>query len=96
MNIFVCSPYGGTQENYDKALIYCDREKANGNTPFAPHVLCHGLLDEKTLREQGLMIGFRLMQNCQEVHVYGLTSPGMAREIDFATDNNIPVKYMEG
>lgn len=44
-------------------------------------------------------MGLALMQDCDEVWVYGKTTDGMAQEVKFAVEHGVPVyfqKPMEG
>lgn len=95
MNVFVCSPYSGLEENYYRAIDYCRYEIESGNAPFAPHVIYHDVLDEETERDDGIQCGICWLERSDELHVWGdrITS-GMAQEIMYAESINIPVVYM--
>ena len=94
--VFVCSPYGGKQENVERAIGYCLMEMALGNTPYAPHIFFTQILDEDTGREDGISHGLEMLARCDELHYWGAISPGMRREIEYAESAGIPVVCMTG
>lgn len=100
MIVFVSSPYGGKQENYEKACEYCALEIMRGNVPIAPHVMYHNVLSEENDRQTGLDAGLELLSVCEEMHVYGAdikdATPGMVIEIEHALNNGKPILFMEG
>jgi len=94
MLIYVCSPYGGLQENYEKAVEYCKWVVQEGHAPIASHVMLHGLLadDCPFQRKQGLAAGLALTEIADEVWVFGeRITRGMAGEIAHAAKIGIPV-----
>lgn len=93
--VFVCSAYGGDEENQRRAEEYCTREVAAGNIPFAPHVYFPRFMSEKTDRERGILFGLIFLAFCDEIHVYGDLTNGMRREIRRAIELGIRVVYME-
>lgn len=94
MIVYVCSPYGGLQENYESAVEYCKWVVQEGNTPIASHVMLHGILSDDCpyQRKQGLAAGLELLKIVDEVWVFGdRISRGMAGEIAHAAKLGIPV-----
>lgn len=100
--VFICSPFRGDVEgNSAKAAGYCRRAYEDGCLPIAPHLLFPQFLNEDSLKERsdGISMGLALMQDCDEVWVYGKTTDGMAQEVKFAVEHGVPVyfkKPMEG
>ncbi len=94
MKIYVCSAYGGLEENYEKAKKYAKYVISKGHIPILSHTMLHGILDDtyKADRERGLTTGKLLMTICDEIWVFGaeITS-GMAGEILEASRLNIPM-----
>ncbi|RCX20911.1 ParB-like chromosome segregation protein Spo0J [Anaerobacterium chartisolvens] len=85
LKIYVCSPYGGKEENYLKAVEYCKHVAAQGHIPFASHVMLHGILNDNGERDKGITAGFEMVKLSDEIWTFGETiTPGMAAEIDLA------------
>jgi len=94
MLIYVCSPYGGLQENYENAVEYCKWVAQEGHIPVASHVMLHKILvdDCPIQRKQGLTAGLALTEIVDEVWVFGdKITHGMAGEIAHAAKIGIPV-----
>ena len=96
--VYICSPCRGDYvENIKAAERYCrgivlTLEEV---VPIAAHVYFTRFLNDtkKKEREIGLECGLSLIDICDEVWVYGdVISEGMAREIEYAKNNGIPVK----
>lgn len=93
--VFVCSPFGGLDENIIKALTYCRREVDAGNIPIAPHCYFTRFMNETTERNKGISFGIELLLRCEEMHVYDEPTDGMKREIEASRRHGIKVVYME-
>lgn len=93
--VFICSPFGGKQENLEKAKQYCRQAFEEGFIPFAPHLLYPQFLkDEASEREFGIMAGRQFMRFCDELWYFGdKITDGMKEEITFAALIGIPTKY---
>lgn len=92
-NVYVCSAYGGKQENYEKAVEHCKQVADAGYTPIASHVMLHGIINDDAGREQGLQAGLDLVGTCDELWVFGETiTDGMAGEMLKAVNLGIPVE----
>ena len=92
--IYVCSPYGGEEENYKRALVYGKFVVGTGNIPIIPHTMLHGVLDDKITaeREKGLAVGLKLLMDCDELWVFGgVITAGMKNEIAVAESKGIEV-----
>lgn len=101
MYIYVCSPYGGEKENYERALVYGRYVVSQGHTPIIPHTMLHGILDDKNPEERrrGLEAGKMLLKQCNAVWVFGKrenASVGMREEIEHANEFGIPIIYKDG
>ena len=93
--VYICAPLRG---NVEKNIEFA-RQKAQevfqaGDIPVCPHLMFPPIADpenpaqDQTAREMGL----RLVESCQEVHVYGPEwTDGMWAEIHHAMDRKIPV-----
>ena len=82
--IYVCSPYGGLKENYEKAKMYAKYVVRRGHIPIIPHTMLHEVLEDRipTEREKGLEAGKMLMTLCDEMWVFGSEiTAGMSGEI---------------
>jgi DnaD/phage-associated family protein len=92
--IYVCSPYGGLEENYNRAREYGQAVAKEGYIPIIPHVMWHGIFNDsiKEQREAAIKAGLALLKNCDQLRVFGKDiTPGMSEEINFARANGIPV-----
>lgn len=97
--IYICSPCrGDVDKNIQKAQGYCREavELFPDVVPIAPHVYCTQFLNDEIPEERaaGMDMGLALLDMCDEIWVYGLDNPstGMAREIEYAKENGIPVR----
>lgn len=98
MTVYICSPYGGQEENYEKAKKYGRYAAGRGHVPIIPHTMLHGVLDDRISeqRTSGLELGKRLMTLCDAVWVFGeQTTPGMQGEINEAVKLGKPVEYIK-
>lgn len=96
--IYVCSPYGGKEENYKRALFYGRYVVSKGYIPIIPHTMLHGILEDKnpSEREIGLKAGRFLLKICKEVWVFGVRkTAGMKAEISLAENVGIPIKEIK-
>ena len=98
MNVYICSPYGGLEENFKKAFAYCRQVAEQGHIPFASHVMLHGIFtdDAYEQRLKGLQAGFEMIRIVDEVWVYsidGEITKGMQQEIDLAKQLNKKISY---
>lgn len=99
--IYVCSPYGGREENYRSALVYGRYVISRGCLPVIPHTMLHGIVDDADPkgRAAGLEIGQSLLKICSEIWVFGRQgreTAGMSGEITAAEQLGKPVKYISG
>ena len=96
--IYVCSAYGGKEDNYQKALKFGQHVVRKGGIPIIPHTMLHGVLDDSIPEQRlmGLQLGKKLIKLCDAVWVFGKaeSSQGMLSEIDFAKDEGIPITYI--
>ncbi len=93
--IFVCSPYSGNIEYHtDKARQYCAAIVKMGHLPIAPHLYFPQFMDEHSPdeREHGIRMGIELLDDCDELWIFGKVSPGMLQEITHALTSRTPVK----
>ncbi len=95
MKIYVCSPYGGQQQNYELAVDHCRAVAAMGFIPLASHVMLHGILNDHipSQRKNGLAAGLAMVEVADELWIFGQAiSSGMEAEIAHALKLGIPVK----
>ena len=97
--IYVCSPYGGKDTNYETAKVYGRYVLSLGGLPIIPHTMLHGIADDKNPehRAAALDLGKRLLNMCDEVWVFGeyeSATDGMHGEIIFAGNTGKSVKYI--
>lgn len=71
--IYVCSPYGGLEENYFRAQNYCRYVADKGHIPLCPVTMFHGVYDDKipAEREAYQRAGKELFGLCDEIWVFG-------------------------
>lgn len=95
--IYICSPYGGKEENYIKAVEYCRDVAEEGHIPFASHVMLHNILNDEEGREKGIIAGLQMIKLVDELWVFGGTiTKGMHTEISAAKCLKKPVIYKDG
>ena len=99
--IYVCSPYGGREENYRSALVYGRYVISQGALPVIPHTMLHGILNDASPKDRasGLELGSQLMKMCSEIWVFGKRgneTAGMSVEIAEAENIGKPVRYICG
>ena len=94
--VYICAPLrGDVERNIEFARQKAQEVFQTGDIPVCPHLMFPPIADpenpgeDQTAREMGL----RLVEACQEVHVYGPTwTEGMWAEIRHAMDLGIEVK----
>ncbi|HEX3029093.1 MAG TPA: DUF4406 domain-containing protein [Clostridia bacterium] len=97
--IYIASPYAGdVKNNIEFAIEACQYVITTGNAFFCPHLLYPQVLDDNEPEERklGLNMGKQLLLKCDELWAFGnRISQGMFEEIEFARQNNIPVKRIQ-
>ena len=96
--IYVASKYAGDVEANAKAAVgYCRYVISRKCIPIASHLLYPQMLDDGNPKERelGLSFGLALIRLCDEVWVYGESSPGMKQEITEASRLGKPIQYRE-
>lgn len=96
LKVYICSPYGGKEENYLRAVEHCKFVAAQGHIPFASHVMLHGIFNDEEERHKGLLAGLAMVKVVDEVWIFGeeITS-GMGGEIELARDMKKKIIHME-
>lgn len=67
-----------------------------GVSPIVPHLLFPQFLKEEDPEERdlGIRLGLEQLAMCDELWVFGKEiSQGMSKEINFAEERGIPIKY---
>lgn len=97
--IFICSPFRGDIEaNTAKVKFYAMILAKAGSIPIAPHLYFPQFLDENSQSERmtGIEMGVELMNECDEVRVYGFNiTEGMKFELNHAREKRIPVRLYD-
>lgn len=97
--IYIASPYAGdVKNNIEFAKHACQYVITTGNAFFCPHLLYSQILNDNNEedRKLGLDMGKRLLLKCDELWAFGnRISQGMFEEIEFARQNDIPVKRIQ-
>ncbi len=101
--IYVASPLSApTKEGVEANVAYAKKASRfvidGGGVPLAPHLRDPTFLDDTDPKERaiGTKLAMELMTRCDEVWLFGPTvSPGMAAELEFATEHGIPYRRLE-
>ena len=96
--IYICSPFrGDIKTNKRKARSYCREALSKGHLPIAPHLYFPQFLDDDIPSERrfGLDIGLSLLEDCDEIWVYGEPTEGMQSEIEHAERLGIRITWKE-
>ena len=97
--VYICSSYSGnTQANVEPARQFCGLAVSSGKIPFAPHLLFPQFMEDADPDQSELAMFFNrvLLAKCEALWAYvGHISPGMRREIGWARDLELPVKYFD-
>lgn len=105
--VFICSPFSPRGETRDEILDDMSRnikraQKAcryatlKGMIPLAPHLYFTQFLHDtdEVEREYGQTVGLTWLAQCNELWIIGQRiSSGMKKEIEKATDWNIPIRH---
>lgn len=84
---YICSPYGGKEENVEKARRYMRFMVRQGFVPVAPHVMLHGIMDDNRgeHRQAAMAANIRLLDACDVLCIFGdRITAGMQIEIEHA------------
>lgn len=93
MIIYICSRYSDNpQVRIKEARKYCEDVIVQGDIPICPHLFYHDL---KIGENNGLAIGLKMLEICNELWVYGEASKNMSNEIRRARSLNIRVVYKD-
>ena len=94
--VYICAPLrGDVEKNIEFARQKAQEVFQAGDIPVCPHLMFPPIADpENPQQDQAARdMGLRLVESCQEVHVYGLEwTEGMWAEIRHAMDLGIQVK----
>ena len=78
--VYICSPLRGDYDaNIAAARTYCREAVEAGHLPVAPHIYLTQFLDDNKPEERslGLALGRQLLEDCDELWVYGEPSEGI-------------------
>ena len=93
--VYICAPLrGDVEKNIEFARQKAQEVFQAGDIPVCPHLMFPPIADpENPVQDQAAReMGLRLVESCQEVHVYGPEwTDGMWAEIHHAMDRKIPV-----
>ena len=94
--VYICAPLrGDVEKNIEFARQKAQEVFQAGDIPVCPHLMFPPIADpENSVQDQAARdMGLRLVESCQEVHVYGPEwTEGMWAEIRHAMDLGIQVK----
>ena len=96
--VYVCSPLkGDIKKNIANAKLYCRFVYEKGFIPYAPHLFFTQFMDDDKADERAdaIKMGLHMLKCATELWVFidnGI-SFGMAREIEQAGRENMPVRY---
>ncbi len=94
--VYICAPLrGDVEKNIEFARQKAQEVFQAGDIPVCPHLMFPPIADpENPVQDQAAReMGLRLVESCQEVHVYGAEwTEGMWAEIRHAMDLGIQVK----
>jgi hypothetical protein len=94
--VYICAPLrGDVEKNIEFARQKAQEVFQAGDIPVCPHLMFPPIADpEDPVQDQAARdMGLRLVESCQEVHVYGAEwTAGMWAEIRHAMDLGIEVK----
>ena len=94
--VYICAPLrGDVEKNIEFARQKAQEVFQAGDIPVCPHLMFPPIADpENPVQDQAARdMGLRLVESCQEVHVYGPEwTEGMWAEIRHAMDLGIEVK----
>ena len=108
--VFVCSPFGGKEENLELARALCREVIIRGATPIAPHLLYPQFLNDGNEHERwmGIDAGKTILRRCDVMLVYTeesytpeelsecpYVSRGMEEEIALALELDIPITTVD-
>jgi len=96
--VFISSPYGGDHMNVEVAREYMRYAAAMGQTPIAPHVMLHDVMDDNDpeQRARAMAACIDLLDLCGAMWVCGSQiTPGMKREIDHAKKMLYSIRYVK-
>ena len=95
--VYIASAMRGDIEgNLKKATAYCRAAAEAGAVPIAPHLYFSSYLDDRNPEDRvvGMAMGLHILKRCDELWVFGTPTEGMRKEIEMATDINMPILYM--
>lgn len=95
--VYICAPLrGDVEKNIEFARRKAQEVFQSGNIPVCPHLMFPPIADpEHPAQDQAVRdMGLRLVEFCQQIHVYGSTiTEGMRAEIQHAQEKGIPVVF---
>lgn len=92
--IYVCSPYGGLEENYFRAQNYCRYVTEKGHIPVCPVTMFHGVYDDKVASEHEAYqkAGKELLKFCDEIWVFGKNT---SSDISAVSGSGKAIRYIQ-
>ena len=93
--VYVCHPFGGDPvRNAERVRDICADLVREGFVPIAPALYLPQFISEEKERDLALRLCLELLDECDEVRVYGSDiTDGMRAEIERAEARGIPVHY---
>lgn len=95
--VYIASPYkGDVEQNVMRAKRYARFVARQCFVPVCPHIYLTQFLDDTDPGERvaGMFLGLQMLKRCNQMFVFGsVISEGMQKEINFAKNHNIPIRY---
>lgn len=95
--VFISHPFSGNEAiNLEKATIICEKiiESGADILPISPLHHFSFMDGDKGYREEIMAVCFHNIKKCDELWVFG-ESKGCKKEVSFAIDIGVPVKYID-
>ena len=92
--IYVCCPYDGLEENYFKALNYCQYVINKGKAPLCTATMYHKIYNEQIPKERTAVkeVCQELLKLCTEVWIFGRNK---STDISVMSGAGKPIRYIK-
>ena len=96
--VYVCHPFRDAPDENERLIrTHCRNLVEQGCLPVAPQLYLPSFVDETTERERAMRLCLTMLDDCDEVRVYGtVISEGMRLELEHASERDVPVRFDGG